>query len=107
MLTASYRTLLFVTKVAFFWARLLAPFSALFTTYTKKRDLSYLIALSLGSENKEDVLRRTVTKKRARIESGPLPPALLRIGRDSVELREGTDPPGNAGLFGKLSVISS
>jgi hypothetical protein len=25
---------------------------------------------------------------------------LLRIGQDSAELREGTDPPGKAGVFG-------
>jgi len=31
--------------------------------------------------------------------SGPLQPALLRNGRDSVELREGADPARQAGLL--------
>jgi hypothetical protein len=31
------------------------------------------------------------------MEIDPPHPALLRIGRDSVELRKGTDPPGKAG----------
>jgi hypothetical protein len=33
-----------------------------------------------------------------------LQPALLRIGRDSVELREGTDPPGRAGFYDKIII---